>query len=837
MNIQFTLAARYLLGRKLRTVLTTLAIIFGVMIVFSLNGLIPAFAQTFRQNMLAAAGKVDLAVTGVTGGVFGLDVVETVRGLDSVAQATGLLRQNVNLPANASVSAITVAGIDPVTAPGVRPYTLVDGRYLEPGDGNAMVISQSLADTANLHTGDTITLPSATGSADFEVVGVISARALPGVEEVYVPLPAAQTLFNQPDRINTVEAVFTPDADRERVGTDAQARLGDRFKLSELESGSQFLASLQVGQIALNIFGLLALAMGAFVIFNTFRTIVAERRRDIGMLRAVGASRRTIMGAVLAESLLQAVVGTIGGLILGAALAYGLTALAAPIFQQYLHFSISQPLFTPVVFVICIVLGVGITVLGGLFPAISASRVSPLDALRPQVGEVVTRATGRSAKIGAALIVLAALALVSGNSRAAASGAFLMLIGLVLVAPALVKPLASTFGRLLAIAFAREGQIAEGNMARQPGRAAITASAMMIGLAIIIAFAGVLSSVQIGFLSYLDQSMGADFLLMPPSLVLGAGNVGAGPGLAQHIRETDGVDEVTTLRLANSEAKGVFLQLVGIDPATYPVVSGLAFVEGESVQAYSALEGERAIVVNGIFASQANVKVGDMLTLTTPQGDLAYRVVGIGLDYLNAKVVTGYISQANMAADFHESNDLLLMVNTVPGADLTAVRDTLRRVIKDYPAFTLLESAEWRSSQTETFTKIVGALYFLMIALSIPSLIALVNTLAINVIERTREIGMIRAVGGTRRQIRRMILAESLLLSAMGIAFGILAGLWLGYALVSAMSVAGFLLSYSFPLASILVAIAVGLIFGVLASLLPARQAARLDIVAALRYE
>jgi len=190
-----------------------------------------------------------------------------------------------------------------------------------------------------------------------------------------------------------------------------------------------------------------------------------------------------------------------------------------------------------------------------------------------------------------------------------------------------------------------------------------------------------------------------------------------------------------------------------------------------------------------------------------------------------------------MTADFHESNDLLLMANTAQGADMAAVRDALRAVIKGYPAFTLLESAEWRSSQTQTFTKVIGALYVLMIALSIPSLIALVNTLAINVIERTREIGMIRAVGGTRRQIRRMILAESLLLSAMGIAFGILAGLWMGYALVGAMGVAGFAMSYSFPLASVLVAIAVGLIFGVLASLLPARQAARLDIVAALRYE
>jgi len=212
-------------------------------------------------------------------------------------------------------------------------------------------------------------------------------------------------------------------------------------------------------------------------------------------------------------------------------------------------------------------------------------------------------------------------------------------------------------------------------------------------------------------------------------------------------------------------------------------------------------------------------------------------VVAIGLDYLNAKAATGYISQANLSADFHESSDLLLMANMTSGANAAAVHASLDAVVKRFPAFTVLESTEWRTTNQQIFTQVFGVMYFLLVALSIPSLIALVNTLAINVIERTREIGMIRAVGGTRRQVSRMILVESLLLSALGAALGILAGLWMGYALVGAMNVAGFALAYFLPTASILLAIAVGLIFGVLASVLPARQAARLNIVTALHYE
>ncbi|HLF24792.1 MAG TPA: FtsX-like permease family protein [Anaerolineae bacterium] len=837
MNIQLTLAARYLLGRKLRTFLTTLAVVFGVMILFGLNGLLPAMMDLLRLNIMASAGKVDLVVSGATDGAFDAGVADEVRAVEGVAHATGSLRLNATLPAGYAVPAITVVGIDPATAPEVRPYTLASGRYLQPGDGNVMVISENLSEQTGLKIGDTFSLPSASGATGFEIVGLIATRAMPGVEEVYVPLTAAQTMFNHMGRANTVEAIFSPGADRDRVESDVQARLGDEFKIGGIEAGGQFLASLEIGTVALNVFGILALTMGGFVIFNTFRTIVAERRRDIGMLRAVGASRKTVVGIILAESLLQGVIGTAVGMIVGAALAHGLRALASPFIEQFLHLGLGEPVFAVPTFLFALVMGVGISVLSGLLPAIQASRVTPLEALRPAVGEVAQRAAGRSAKIGAGLIALAALTLVSGNPRASAAGAFLVLIGLVLVGPALVRPIAAMFGRLLAIAFAREGQIAQGNLIRQPGRAAITASAMMIGMALIIAFAGLLSSFEDGFMRFLDKSMGADFLLIPQSIVLAGGNVGAGADLAQAIHDTPGVETVTTLRVAQSQALGTPLQVIGIDPATYPQVVGLEFVSSIHEQAYAEIGAGRAIILNGIFTGRNNVQPGDTITLETPEGPRDYRVVAIGTDYLNAKAATGFISQANLAADFNETSDVLLMANKASGADAASVRAALDRVVERYPAFTLFETTEWRASQTGTFASVIGALYFLMVALALPSLIALINTLAINVIERTREIGMIRAVGSTRRQVRRMILAESLLLAGLGIAFGILAGLWMGYSLVGAMGLVGFNLTYFFPAASVLVAIAVGLIFGVLAALIPARQAAKLDIVTALHYE
>jgi len=836
MNMQLTLAYRYLQGRKLRTFLTTLAIVLGVAMIVAVNGLIPAMMTSFKQNMLAAAGVVDLSVTSETRSGFGLKVLETVRQVPGIAHASGSLRRNLMLPVDSPVSAVTVVGLDDA-AQEVRAYSVVEGRFLQPGDGNALLIGENLARKMGLGVGDTFRLPSTAGTTAFEIVGILAGRVMPGVEEVFMPLAAAQALFDQPGEINTVEALFAPDVDRAAVEAEVQARVGEGYTLGALESGSELLASIEIGKIALSVFGLLALMMAGFVIFNTFRAVVAERRRDLGMLRAVGASRKTIVGLILAEGALQGAIGAAAGLLLGYALMVGMVLLLNPLMESYLRFRLGVPSPPFLYMAIAAALGLGMTVLGGLWPALSASHVTPLEALRPTVGEAYQRVARRRAIMGAALIALALLGLLSGQVGPALLGTALLLGGMVLVAPALIRPIARAFGRPLALAFAQEGRIAQGNMSRQPGRAAVTASALMIGLALVVMATGMTSSIVDGFMGIVDKNLGADFIFMPPSLLLGGGNVGAGPELAERIRQAPGIAVVTTLRMGMSEANGAALQVIGIDPTTFPQVSGLDFSAGDEAQAYTELAAGRAIIVNGVFALQNRVRVGDTLTLKTPEGERDYRVVGIGMDFMNAKLATGYVSQANLAADFHQTTDLLLMANKTPEADLATVHNALEAVIRDYPIFTLFDSAQWRASQRDTMAGAMNSLYVVVVALALPSLVALVNTLVINVIERTREIGLLRAVGGTRRQIRRMILAESLLLAATGTAFGILIGLWLGYVIVGALKVVGFTLPYYFPFGGILFTIAVGLLFGVLASLIPARQAARLDVVTALHYE
>ncbi len=846
MSIQLTLAARYLMGRKLRTVLTTLAVVFGVFVIFGMNILLPTLLDAFTNNIRAASKQVDVTITHNTGEAFALTQLRKVRAIAGVSTAAGSLNRTVNIPSNffarSQVSALTLIGLDPHAAQSVHDYPLKAGRFLRSDDENAALITTSLAELVALSLGDTLRLPTAEGTVKLSLVGLLPARALPGNEEVLVTLGKAQKMLDLPDRINTIEANFdTSDpARRDALQSAIQDELGKDYHLGALSSGSELITSIQTGQAAFNLFGFLALFMGGFIIFNTFRTVVAERRHDIGMLRAIGASRRTIITLFLSEGILQGVIGTAVGMALGYLMGASLIALGSGVYEQFLHLKVGSPVVDPKLIALTLTLGIGVTLVAGLLPAFGASRITPLEALRPSVADAEFSRTFRIRTIvGALLIAAAMLGLLTHNISYVALGGLALLIGLVLVAPALVTPIANAFGGLIALAFAREGtgRLAQGNITRQPSRAAVTASATMIGLAIVVAAAGVTTSITGGFLSVLQKSLGSDYLLMPPSVGIWASNVGASQALAERLRAVRGVAAVSTMRFAQASIGDSAISLLGIDPVTFPQVSALNFQSGEAATAYPQLAVDRTLIVNGPLAALTKLNMGDDVNLSTPEGVQTYRVVAVASDYLNSKIATAYTSQANLKTDFHKSDDIFIQLNLAPDADRAGVEAKLKAIVADYPQFNLTSGQAYFEENKQIFDATFATLYILLAVMALPSLIALLNTLAIGVIERTREIGMLRAIGATQSQVRSMVMAEALLLAAIGTAFGLLAGLYLGYVMVLGLSASGFPVEYSFPLAGLVAATAAGLIFGVVAALLPARQASRMDIIRALQYE
>ena len=264
------LALRYLWTRRLRTVLTTLAIVFGVMIIFGMNGLAPAILEGYRQNLMIATDQVDLTITSQTRGLFDADRVEIVRTTPGVAHATGSLSRGLVLPTGQIAGSLMLTGLDPVSGEQVRPLEIAEGRSFQPGDGNVLLVPESVAQAADLRVGDTIPLPSASGVTEFEIVGLTGGRPLAGSQELYAPLAAVQAVFNVPGQISTIEALFEGSADGEAVREAVLAALGEGYKAGGNEGGAEMLAMANMMRPALTIVGVLALVMAALSSLTRF---------------------------------------------------------------------------------------------------------------------------------------------------------------------------------------------------------------------------------------------------------------------------------------------------------------------------------------------------------------------------------------------------------------------------------------------------------------------------------------------------------------------------------------------------------------------------------------
>jgi len=854
MNLQLTLAARYLNGRKLRTFLTTLAVVFGVLVIFGMNIVLPTMLAALQANVQGASGVVDFSVTHISGEPFSANVADKLQGVEGVRVYAASLEHTINIPVDFydqdpnqpdTVSAVSLMGVDPESARSLRAYPIVAGRYLSADDSASAVISRTLADSLKVDVGDTFLIPSVDGTSTLTVVGILPSRMEPGNEVVLVNLPEAQGITDEAGKVNIIDInieTMALEGRRAEIQKNIEVALGQDYQVGTLMAGDEMFASINLGRVMFSIFGVLALFMGGFIIFNTFRTIVVERRRDIGMLRALGANRRTIIGMILAEGLLQGLIGTGVGLLLGYLLGAGIVKLIAPIMSKFVNLTLGAPVVAPTQLIVATVLGVGVTVLAGLIPALNASKLTPLEALRPTAAETqYKRQTGFGFVVGVVIITLTIAAILSGQPMFIIPGGLFFLLGLVLIAPALVRPFATAFGWIVALLYARQGtgNLAQGNLTRQPARVAVTASTTMLALAIIVAAGSMVSSLTVTLYELIHDNLGSDYLFVPPSIALWGSNVGARSEFADQLKAVEGVEAVSTLRFASATSNGQAISVLGIDPASYPAVSGLYFQDSlyaDEDAAYASLANGRNMFVNGALLAELGKGVGDTVEVVTPNGTQSYRIMAVATDMLNAKVTTAFISQANLQTDFGTTEDVFIQLNLKKNADRAAADTAIKALAENYPTFKVISGAEYYESMKAQMDSAFIGMYAMFFLLAVPSLIAMLNTLTISIIERTREIGMLRAVGGTRKQVRTMVVAEALLLAAIGTAFGILGGLYLGYVIVVALE-AIFPLGYVFPLGGILAGIAIGLLFGAFAALIPARQATRLNVVEALRYE
>jgi putative ABC transport system permease protein len=591
-------------------------------------------------------------------------------------------------------------------------------------------------------------------------------------------------------------------------------------------------------KVALLVFAGVSLVVGGFLIFNTFSITVAQRIREFGLMRTLGASRGQILCSVLVEALIVGLLGSVLGLVAGIGCASGINAL-------FKSFGIDLPntglvLETRTV-VVALALGMGITFLSALAPALRATRVSPMAALL-EAALPESRRHGRIAAAVAALLGIGGLAMLLiglfGDLESSGSAAGLMGAGMAailfsasLYSPRLVRPLAAVAGWPMERARGLTGRLARENTMRKPGRTAVTSAALMIGLTLVVFVTVFAAGLNRSIAGAIDTSFRNDVTIQSTD---GFSPIPA--SIAREVRELDGVGDVGSLRFsyANARGQGGRQRMSAVDPTAIRKVFEFDFTEG-SPGTLDRLT-DRQVVVDEAYARGNGVKVGDDLRVLTPTGkQVSYEVVGEvkdRTDFLGAFVIT----QAALERDFGERRDTYVLVGFGGGASAPAVERRVKQLVKRrYPSAEALDQQELKDFQEQQIGALVGLVYALLSLAVIVSIFGIVNTLALSIHERTRELGMLRAVGMSRAQVRRMIRYESVITALIGALLGTALGIVFAALMSRPLADEGFELAY--PVGQLVFILALAALAGVLAAIGPARRASKLDVLDALAYE
>jgi putative ABC transport system permease protein len=847
------LSFRNLRARVQRTLLTAVGIVLGVGIVFGVLTLSNTMSGTFKELFTRAYGSADLTVTAAGGsGGFDQKAVEEVRGYEGVESAapryslsSSLILYKGQKNSLPEVRSMRLFGVEPQSAKLATGFELTDGHF--PRSGTELTLDGGSAKRSGLGIGDRVTVGTPEGPKELRLVGLlrIPGGSFGGLAFGMAPLPFAQKAFDKQGQISGIAVEAAEGVSVSDLGERLDRRLGEGLQAERSETRTQEISGqLQGFKIALLFFAGTSLFVGAFLVFNALSMTILERTRELGMLRALGSTRAMIARSVIVEAMLLGVIGSLLGVLFGYAMARGLVYL----FGRAFLFEITSLVLSPFALVSAIVVGIAVTVVAALYPAMKAGRVSPVEAMRARSAGA-TAETGHSrvvsllapvfglALAGAGIPWIYYLAknlsaslggLVYASGIAAIIAAFL---GISLVIPILVRPLAALFSPVLRLLFGVEGRMAAANATRNRGRTALTASALMVGISLVVAFSALGGSLLGSIRDYLDGSLGSDYVVQPTQQNSDAGFSAELPekiGRVQGVEKTTSI--VSTFRQDGKKVDAVF----GVDQ-NYPGIFRVNYAAG-GPDAFSRLKNGDALVGKQL-AQDRKLELGSRIELLGPKGVKKYRVEGI----LKNDIVGGgmgiYLSQKILASDFNETQSEFLAIKARPGSDREVLAHRIEAVLEDYPQFTLYSNAEWKAQIESDFNRQYVFFYAIMGVSVAVSAFGVVNTLSMSVFERTREIGILRAVGTTRLQIGRLIIDEGIVISLIGCLIGVTLGSLLGYLFVQGSGAGGFEIDFYYPKLPALAALLSGLFIGIFAGLLPARSAARKGIVEAVQYE
>jgi putative ABC transport system permease protein len=852
------LALKGAMGHKGRMLLTAVAIILGVAFVAGsyvfTDTLKDAFDVLFEQESQVdvvvradvefgyQSGRVPESLVAVLEGLPGVDrVLPSVQGFAQPLDKEGNPIGGMG-PPNLAFSWSEAEGE-------LTQVTIREGRA--PQGPKEVAIDVFTARQYGFALGDPIDLLLPTGTRTFTVVGTAGygdADNLLGATVVLFDADTAQLFLGFQDEYTSISIIAAAGTDPEDVRRAVEGVLPEGTEAvlaSETIAEGREQVDTAVGffNTMLLAFAGIGIFVGAFLIQNTYRIVVAQRTRELGMLRAVGATGRQITWLVILEALLVGLVASAVGVGVGVALAVGLRALLAVMGIDFPQGSLT---LLPRTVVVAMVVGTLVTVLSAVLPARKASKIPPVAALR-ELESTYFKSLRLRAAVGAGIVALGILLLLLGLYTELSNpllitgiGAGVTFIGVSTVAPLFARQFGKTVGSPLPRVFGVTGRLARENAVRKPRRMAATASALMIGVALVTVVATIVASAK----QSIEGTVRDEVIGQYQVGVATAGNpftTGLSPELASRLRSLPEVAVASTYRIGEWRQPGTggdvgpgiagqrgVEYLIGIDQGGDEVIR-LQVSAGN----FADLARPGTVMLHEDFAADEGLGVGDTFPIEFPDGVVEdLEVVAVyGSDLLNTDVV---ISLDAFEAHYEWDRDQMVIILLEEGVDPEAVRPTLEAVVADYPNADLNNAAEYVEKQGSQLDLVLNILTGMLAMAIVIALLGIANTLALSIMERKREIGLLRAVGMTRRQVRRMIRWEAVLIAIFGAVIGMLVGVGLGVAVVMAIG-AG--IGVAVPWLNLVVYLVLAALGGVVASVVPGWRGSRLDVLDAIAYE
>lgn len=843
-----------ILARKLRLALTTLAVLLGVAFVSGTFVLTDTMERSFDQIFQRTVTDVDLVVRArdpyTGGGSQRTRIPDSslarVRAVDGVATADGTTfgyAQIVDRHGDSIQNGLapTIGLSWPES--GAGPLRLAnDGKSRAPRGDREILIDEGTARAHGLAVGDQVGVLLQGPAERFRIVGLFGLKGqadLGGVTVTAFDLPTSERVLAAPGALDAIYITTQPGAASAKVSADVAAALGPNYEVVPAAKVAQERAEpvrQGVGNLRMALVGFAAvgLVVGSFIIFNTFAILIAQRTRELGLLRALGASRVQVLGSVIAEA---AIVGVFAAG-LGLAAGFGLARLLLSV-VGFSRIGLGAPAAEPVLLartvIAAVVVGVVVTVGSALIPAVRAARTSPVAAINdvPRAGIAPLR---RRAAAGLVVALLGVGTLWFGfqidatqlarRVEVVAAGALLAFFGVVLLVAALARPMSRVIGWLLSRGGVT-GRLAQGNAMRNPRRTAATASALVVGLSLVCLVAIVAASVKSSIRTGVQKGVRADYILSAQGLT------GFSPQVSTRVASLPSVQATTGLRLGRVRVGERQQLVVAVDPAVLTRVLDLDIRSG----------GPQGLATGGMLLSQDEaehygVGPGDRIQVTYPQtGPIPVPIAGV---YARKQFTGGYpVPLGVMSIASEEQNfggvqqDTLVYVKAKPGQGVEARRQMESALGRDFPNVQIDSRSGFQNMQEGTVDQFVAGLVALLVLSEIIAVLGIINTLLLSVYERTRELGLLRIVGMSRTQVRRMVRGESIIIAVIGCLVGLGLGIFWGWAFTTALREQG-LDQFAVPPVQVALFLVFSVIAGAVAAWLPAWRASRLDVLEAI---